>query len=119
MILPLPQPPFAYESQPPYLATLEWDGHRVHTEWHWELLEALKFVMLEAGSHHHPSQPDRRIIVDARGVTVYGYVNSATMFPIQVATAEVFTLWERTGMDYEVLLDWEMKVRLTYPEGAT
>lgn len=83
--LPLPTPPsFDYESVGPWLVTQQY-GARTQAWVQWNLNAAIRrFWMLPDSD----AMPDRRVCVDASGVTIMGHSNVTGASPMVVGTKE-------------------------------
>lgn len=111
--LPLPVPPLGYVSVAPYIVTLEY-------------AEAVRTVIVQGplkdamALNFHPScpfgeacSPFRRVVIDARGVTVFGFVEDPDAEISSVITSEVADLLRSFGMNpFDVVtLELEMVLR--------
>lgn len=118
--LPLPITPFYYVSLPPYLMTWEWidhpehhiQGHSTSTLWR-DLDTALRTFFEPSAPFGEQWSPERRVVVDARGFVIFGFIEGGHEHPY-VMTAEVvallIALGLTEGLDQIDLLDWELEM---------
>lgn len=113
-MLPLAAPPMEYLTRGPWLVSFEWVDGRFHTT---KMMDFGKAVfafwgsMTSFGPFGSHSAPNRRCLVDARGVTILGCLDRVpTEVPV-VATQEVLDKCENLGLDSVQLLSLEMEIR--------
>lgn len=114
MIEPLPVPRMDYISTAPYLVTVEWPEGLISASSFSDLGAALGRVMHSELPIGEPGAPDRRVVFDVRGVTIFGYIEDPTSPAPHVITTEVADLMRAAGMDenFDVLaLELEMAWR--------
>lgn len=111
---PLIQPEWDYESVGPWIVTLEWRTGKIVSNQIKDLPHAIfKFWdSLECyGRFGTPDAPNRRVLIDARGVTILGALDGELSEHPVVATKEVMDLQEQLGAEPVNLLSLEMEIR--------
>ena len=115
MIERLPMPRMDYISAAPYIVTVEWPEGLISTRRFVDLGEAMQRVMsVELPMAPEPGAPDRRVVFDVRGVTIFGFVEDDMADVPHVITTEVANLMRSLGCDeqFDVLaLELEMAWR--------
>jgi hypothetical protein len=109
---PLNVPRLEYVSRGPYMATMEW--HLIdQVAWLWQpgLAECLFWMLDPDQAPGSPGAPDRRVVFDARGVTVFGFLSDPTVPICHVITSEVADIMRSVGLDEDLnVTDLELEM---------
>ena len=110
-MIPLAWPPEDYHMHPPFLVTLEWADGRIWSDAYDDLVDACDAFLQRPGPDE-PDHPDRRTIIDARGVHVLGIMADAPIpQPVMVMSDDLIDELHALGANVEGLLAYEMLAR--------
>lgn len=112
-MIPLTQPDFDYITAGPWIASFEWNNGRFEARQWVDLPHAIMYFWDSVelyGEFGKPKAPNRRVIVDARGVTILGAIDmTPTPNPV-VSTREIIDLQEQLGAPPMALLTLELEI---------
>lgn len=118
--LPLPVPPLDYASHAPYIVAFEFHLIDEITFVEYADLSTALFMFLDpAIPIGTPGSPLRRILLDGRGVTVFGCIDQPVVEHPYVVTREVIEVIRHLHLDEALeeftLLDWELTMMSRQP----
>lgn len=107
---PLPRASPDYHSVGPYIVSFEWADGRIITRIKDGLVDALQDFWSMVPLLGQPGSPDRRIVVDARGIAVLGCLDQRASTEDWIATHEVIRHLRDLGCDSDEVTELELRV---------